>query len=338
MTNPFITDILEQPAAVRRAVERFDTPALAGTRASGFERVVITGMGSSLHAGYTAWLTLARAGVPAWHIDAGELLHQASELINKRTLLIMISQSGRSAEILELLDKVVPGRLICITNDTSSPLAECSQAVVQMHAGDEATVSTKTYTTTLAVAQLAARQLTGQSLDAPRAELIQATDTMAHYLEGWRDRVAQLSSAVGVPQRFVLVGRGPSLAAVHTAALILKEGAKVQAEGLGAGQFRHGPLELTDERLTALVLAGEGKTRPLNERLASELRGYGAKAHTVGTSGTGGVADIVCPTAHGAGLPVVEIIPLQLLVVALAETTGIVPGQFRYSGKVTTTQ
>lgn len=329
--NPYIENILEQPDALRTCVSNFDGAALAGARLGSFERIVITGMGGSHFAGYPAWLTLIRAGLPVWHVESSELLHQMPELVTRKTLLIMLSQSGRSAEVLALLDKVVPAQVLAVTNDVKSPLAECANAVLDLHAGTEDTVSTKTYMNTIAVTALMARQLAGQSLDTARTELLHAADTLSHALADWQLLAAHIAERVGAPERLLILGRGASLASACVGALVLKEAAKLNAEGMSAGQFRHGPLELADPRLSVLVLAGEGPGRALNERLVTDLQGYGARAHLLAAHS----GDIVHPAAAGAGLPIAEMLPLQMLSVHVAESTGFVPGQFRHSRKVT---
>lgn len=332
--NPFLADLLDQPTALRNAVNHYDAAALAGIRAGSFDRIVIAAMGGSHFAGYPAWLALAQSGLPVWHVEAGELLHNASALINRRTLLWLTSQSGRSAEILALLDQVVPGQLLALTNDPANPLAECANAVHLLNAGTEAVVSTKTYVNTLAVSQLMALQLAGKPIDAARAALLQTADAMAGYLANFDAHTAQLAEKVGVPERLFILGRGASLAAASAAALTLKEASKLNAEGMSAAQFRHGPYEIADARVTALILAGEAHTRPFNEKLAADLRGLGVNALMVGSDSG---ADLPHPAAVGAGLPIAEILPFQLLTFPVSAATGIVAGQFRHSTKVTTT-
>ena len=332
-TNPFLTDLLAQPAALRDAVVHFDPALLADLQAGKFERIVITAMGGSHFAGVPAWLTLVRAGLPVWHIDASELLHDAAGLVNERTLLWMVSQSGRSAEIVALLDKVRPAHLLALTNDPASPLAARADRVQPMYAGVEAVVSTKTYLNTLALTQLMALQMAGQPTDGARDELAAAADAAEAYLAEFDARQRSLGARVGVPQRLFLLGRGASMAAVDAGALVLKEAAKINATGMSGPQFRHGPFEMADERVTALVLAGEGPTVELQKRLVADLRGIGATALLVGS---GPDADLPHPAAVGAGLPIAEILPFQLLTFPVCAATGFVAGQFRHSTKVTT--
>jgi glutamine---fructose-6-phosphate transaminase (isomerizing) len=331
--NPYLANILEQPEALRSAITHFDSAALGGMRAGSFDRVVICGMGGSHFATYPAWLILTRAGLPVWHVEASELLHQALSLITRKTLLILTSQSGRSAEILALLDTAVPGQVLAITNDAASPLAECANAVLQMHAGEEGTVSTKTYLNTLAVTQLAARALAGKDLDRTRTELFAAADGAAAFVRDLAAHKARVGEVIGVPERAILLGRGASLATATAGALILKESAKLNAEGMSAGQFRHGPLELADPRLSLLVFNGEGAGQALNARLVDDLGKYGARPHLIGAD-----TPVAHPRATGAGVPVAEMLVVQMLSLIVAEGTGFVPGQFRHSQKVTTAE
>jgi glutamine---fructose-6-phosphate transaminase (isomerizing) len=333
--NPYIANILEQPAALHAAIDRFDAAELAGIRTGAFERIVLTGMGGSHFAAYPLWLMLTQAGLPVWHVESSELLHQHPQLINRKTLLIMTSQSGRSAEVLALLDKVVPGQVLAITNSADNPLAQCANAVLQIHAGDEAAVSTKTYVNTIATLAQAGRVLTNSALAQTQAQLRETASAADRYLADWQARAAEVADAIGMPERLFLLGRGATLASVWAGALVLKESAKINAEGLSAGQFRHGPLELADARVTTLIFDGEGPGAALNRKLAAELRGFGVRAISASAEADAGLR---LPAASGEGLPIAAMLAIQLLSLSVAERTGFVPGQFRNAGKVTATE
>lgn len=340
--NAYVSDILSQPDALQAALDNYDPATLeavaARVQAGGFARVVFTGMGSSHFATYPAWLRLVEAGVPAWHVEASELLHFAAHLVDEQTLLCMTSQSGRSAEILAMLERVRPGHLLVLTNDVSSPLAAAAQTRLAMHAGVETNVSTKTYLNSIAAWQLAAQQLVGRPLAPVRGELQEAVHGMRAFLVGWQEVVGAWGEKLGRPERLFYLGRGASLAAVWTAALTTKESAKFTVEGMSAGQFRHGPLELADGRLSAVILAGTGPTSALNRRLASDLHDYGAHVVWLGADPLGEVPAIQHPAVRGAGRPIAEMVPLQLLTLHLAAVSGVEAGQFRHGGKVTASE
>ena len=344
--NPYILDILSQPAALHTALDKFDPAPLAPLASAiprgDFDRIVLTGMGGSLYAAYPAWLTLAAAGSPAIWIDTSELIHHTPGVVTPRTLCWLFSQSGKSAEIvsaLELAKIARPAGLLASVNDLESPLAKAVETLGEMstnipiHADVEKTVSTRTFINMLAISQLAALALLGQDVDSPRSALKQGANAMESYLSTWGTHVTDLAEQVGFPKRLAILGRGPSMAAVYGGALILGEASKFLAVPYQAGEFRHGPMELASPDLTVLLLAGASETRDLNLRLFRDLRGYNVNAFWVGT-GTN-ERQIELPEVPELGLPLIEMLPIQLLSIHFARQIGVEPGHFFRTGKIT---
>jgi glutamine---fructose-6-phosphate transaminase (isomerizing) len=344
--NPYILDILSQPASVQAALDNFDPASLASLAAAiqrgDFDRVVLTGMGGSLYACYPVWQILAAAGLPAIWADTAELIHHAPGLVTSRTLLWLFSQSGKSAEIVSALDfeRVQrPAGLLAAVNDLDSPLAKTAMsfdgpsAYIPIHAEVEKTVSTRTYTNTLAVGQLGALALLGRDVEAGRTSLRKTVVLMEEYLSTWEDRVQRLGELIGFPGRLAILGRGSSMAAVYTGALILGEAAKFMVTPYQAGEFRHGPVELANSNLTVLLFAGPEETRELNWRLLKDLRGYQVNAYWLGSDPNDWQIDL--PELAAIGRPLMEILPVQLLSIHLARQIGVEPGEFFHSGKIT---
>ena len=347
--NPYILDILSQPAAMQAALENFDPASLTSLaedlHRGDFDRIVLTGMGGSLYASYPIWLTLASAGFPAIWVDTAELIHHVPHLITSRTLLWLFSQSGKSAEIVSALDFSRihrPAALLAAVNDLDSPLALAANsfgghsASIPVNAEVEKTVSTRTYTNTLAVAQLGAFALLNMDVEYARAKLLETVTAMQAYLSNWEERVTKLGEEIGYPKRLAVLGRGPSMAAVYTGTLVLAEAAKFLAMPYQAGEFRHGPLELANPDLTVMLFAGPAETRELNRRLYQELRSYHVKAFWMGASSEH--RQFQLPEVPAIGLPLMEILPMQLLSIHLARQIGVEPGEFFRSGKITLTE
>jgi glutamine---fructose-6-phosphate transaminase (isomerizing) len=344
--NSYLQDILSQPDSLRYALERFDPSYLEPLRVAiqhgAFDRIVLTGMGASLYAAYPVWLTLARTGLPAIWVDTAELIHHAPGLITQRTLCWLFSQSGRSAEIVAALDfelRPSPGALIATVNDLESPLAKATEefnefsALVPANAVVEKTVSTRTYVNSLAVSQLTALALCGGEISPALEAMFETADSMQVYLESWAARVEQIGGLLGFPKRLVILGRGYSLAATYTGALILGEAAKYSAVPFQAGEFRHGPIELAGSDLSALIFAGPPETRGLNARLLKDLRDDQTPAFWIGADPQEWQIEV--PKVSEIGRPLVEILPIQLLSIHLAREIGVEPGKFFRSGKVT---
>lgn len=345
-TNPYILDILSQPTSLQTALEHFDAaplaPLAAAIQRGDFDRLVLTGMGASLYASYPAWLTLAAAGLPVMWVDTAELIHHVPGLITPRTLLWLFSQSGKSAEIISALDFERfprPAALLATVNDLDSPLAKATEtfdglaARLPIHTIVEKTVSTRTYTNTLAIGQLAALALLGKDVESARSSLEQTAARMEGYLSNWEARVASLAEQIGFPKRLAILGRGSSMASVYTGTLILGEAAKFLAAPYQAGEFRHGPLELANPDLTVLLFAGSLETRELNLRLLGELRGYQVNAFWIGAESN--EWQIEMPEVPAIGMPLMEILPIQLLSIHFARQIGVEPGHFFRTGKIT---
>jgi len=342
--NAFVEDILNQPDALRQAVNRFDPQGISTLveelDAGQFDRIVITGMGASYHGMIPAWQRLVENRLPAWLVDTSELLYYTLPLITPRTLVWVVSQSGRSAEIQALLAHLAdrpPARILGTVNDTDSPLAERADFLLPLHCVPEITPSTRTYLNTLAISQLAALQMVHEPVEPARKDLLDTAAGLDGYLTGWEAAVAGWVSRLGVPERLIVLGRGPSLATAYLAPLMLKESAKYLSEGMSAAQFRHGPLELAGPDLAVLFLEGDAKTRDLNLALARDLMKYHTHVFWLSPQPNPDLETVLLPASSGIGTVIAEVLPFQMLSLALCSQTGIEPGVFRFIHKVTTT-
>jgi glucosamine--fructose-6-phosphate aminotransferase (isomerizing) len=343
--NPYIVDILSQPDALRRAVQNFEAGLLTGlTRQldlGEFDRIVITGMGASLNAAYPAYLALSALPIPVLFVNGAELVHYCANLVGPRTLLWINSQSGRSAELLHLIEALQvspPAFLLTFVNDVESPLAVKADLCLSIYAGTETTVSTKTYVNTLAVNLLAAEVLAGNEPVTLKKELQVASDAMEVYLKHWEDHKETLNRLLGEFETLFVLGRGSSMSTVWNGALINKEAAKFALEGMNAADFRHGPLELVTGDFAAMVIAGAEGTASLNRNLALEIVRYGGRAFWLASEPDETLATLPLPATSERTQPLAEIIPLQLLTLVMAERNDVEVGQFRYINKITTSE
>lgn len=346
-TNPtsgsYPENILEQPEAVRATVAGLPNldqiSSFAWRIASGhFHQVVLTGMGASYAALCPLTLRLLAHNIPAQRIETSELLYHAPRLLGPRTLVIAVSQSGASAEILRLLEQMhgAQAGLIAVTNTPDSPLAESSDAIVLTYAGAEYSVSSKTYVATLAALRLLGDALSGRDLTAGRAQLRYAVDVMSQYLARCDENVAALVQLLEPVHHVILVGRGPSLAAVGAGALIIQEAAKFPCLSMSSAAFRHGPMELISPDLFVLVFSGTAPTQEHNARLAADIRAAGGHAALVEESSANNVFSL--PAVAPLTLPLVEILVPEMFSLALARLRGYTPGKFERGSKITVTE
>jgi glutamine---fructose-6-phosphate transaminase (isomerizing) len=333
--SPYEADIQDQPRALR-AYAAAAPPELDGR---GYQRIVLTGMGTSHFAALPAWRQLTAAGYPAWWVSTTQLL-DAPELVTAETLLIATSQSGASGEIIQILPGgALPARprtLIGVTNDPDSPLAAAADTTVLLHSGSEATVSTKTYLNTLAAHRRLLSALTGGDDSADTRLITRAAQAIEDY--DCRDvaRAAAKQYISAENPRIAVIGKRDNAATALTGGLILKEAAKVPAEGYTGGEFRHGPLEIAGPGLTAVLIGLDQSEPDLSlPHLASELADTGAYVLTAGDIDVDGCARVPLPPSDGLTELAVGAVIVQTLSVELARAKGIVPGEFRFGHKIT---
>jgi len=167
---PYIADIHAQPSVLETLLEAgipAEPRALLSSIAE-FDRIVLTGMGSSLNGMYPTYLRLAAAGLAVWCEDSAELLGYEQGLTSGNTLVWITSQSGESAEAVELLERVIrPGgpTVLAATNDLNSSLGTRAHAVIPLHSGPENTVGTRSYVNTLALGTMASSIALGDPVD-----------------------------------------------------------------------------------------------------------------------------------------------------------------------------
>ena len=294
-------------------------------------------MGSSYHALHSILLPLLNQGIPALLLETSELLHYAPALLAPGSLLVVVSQSGRSAEVVRLLEQVQPGTtVIGVTNTADSPLARHAQVALHLHAGDEFSVSCKTYLNTLAALVFLAELLSTADPQRIQMELQPVPEIVNEYLAHWQSHVAEAGQVLVGSRYLVLTGRGTSLAAVMTGGLIIKESAHFPAEGMSSAAFRHGPLDMASPKLFVLVFSGMGAGMDLNRKLVQDIHAAGGKAALVGASEKPGAFSL--PQVAGPALPLLEILPVQMVSLALAGLNGREAGLFSHGSKVTETE
>lgn len=322
-------EILAQPGNLERAAATF-LPALrrAEPRRHGFDAdpLVFTGMGASLFAAIPAALALRAAGRPALALPATEVLGPGGALADLGAAYVGVSQSGRSAETLAALRAVDAPRL-ALTNATGSPLADLADLVVPLGSAPDAGISVLTYTASLLAGAALASALVGGTpevdvdvggLAAAMAELLGRADAAA----------ARLAARLGGARVIDLVGQEFSSASAGYGALLLREAARVPTASFDTRQYLHGPVEVAEDGVGA-VLLGAGREVPL----AGYLAAAGVAVLLVTAAGVRppqGVEAVALPDVPAPLRPLLEAVPLQLLADHLAAARGLVPGGFRH--------
>ena len=358
--DPFLSEILGQPDAILRAAglltDQLGTLTTLARPRADRPLLVFTGMGASYHACYPAVTELADRGVPALHVDAAELLHFRTKLLEDGALVVLVSQSGESAEVVQLANELAGAArgpfTVSITNGLDNRLASSCDATIDTGAGNEGGPSTLTFAASLVTLAAVAEVLAGVDprllVDRVRASATKAAAGAAELLRVPEGAASTLASWQGGRPVTVLLGRGAARAASEMGALLVKETAGLPAEALQSGQFRHGPLELAGPEMAAIVFATEPETASLDRRLGTDLTAAGAAVLMVTADAAGEASGRPLARNDGAGTlhlavdpvdrllrPALAIVPVQLLAWRLALERGRTPGLLTRATKVT---
>jgi glucosamine--fructose-6-phosphate aminotransferase (isomerizing) len=330
-------DILNEPHELTRTLEHTLGPGRAAVESAArvvdrVEQVTITGIGSSWHAGmailslFEAGSGPSAAGRPASLIDASELLHFAQ--IPRNSALLVLSRSGRSVEVVQLLEKArrAGAPVIGITNTPDSPLAQSAEVTLRLEAAFDHNVSVTMYSALTLAGGLLASAVLGTLDGALTAALRDALAASSEALAGWREQVEQSAWIAGDTPTYFLA-RGGSLATCHEARLLWEEAAKTTATAMTTGGFRHGPQEIlgpgTPLRV-GLWIDGE-RLRDQDLALAADLRRHGARVMLVGQGLPAEAADLVfrLPAIPAPWQFLIDAVPAQLAAERLARVRGV---------------
>jgi len=332
----FLQDILRQPEELRRAIEylsdgagvRSLREAAAAVRKA--RRVFLTGIGSSWHAALSVAPLWYSAGFPVYMQDASELLQFTA--IPPDSVLIAISRSGRSMEIVNLLIKARESgsAVIGITNCEDGPLAQEAQIAICVPAALDHAISVNTYSTLAAAAGALACSTTGQ-FERPLAVALQDSIKAAGTRLGdWQEQIAESSWLASSGATYFLA-RGCSLGSCHETRLLWEEGVKSPATAMGIGTFRHGPQEIVNRNLRFGLWIDARKMRPQDISVAADLRRLGASVLLIGQDLPAQAADHVfqLPPVLPEWQFLIDIIPAQLLAETAARRAGVDCDSFR---------
>lgn len=342
--NGFMKDVLSQPSDIRRAMEAYragaNSAVLQQISAMQYRDVLFTGMGSSHFCGQAAVIHLAKNGIRAQLDSASEILHYEMERITPDTLLVLISQSGESGEIVELIERLPADRCVVgITNDPESTLAKRANLLLLMHVASEEAVSTRTYLASLVLCALVATALTNGGMEAALQEAELALKGLEQSLCVLGERELEIRRFVGIPPYLCVIGRGYARATARAGALFIRECAKYPALDFDSGEFRHGPFEMVDAQFCALLFAPGDATYPLHKALAADIARLGGKLIFVTEQAVDfaheNILTLQLPLSGGMFGPLVDVSAAQIVANLLAEQRGLPVGVFRQSNKVT---
>lgn len=278
------------------------------------KEVYITACGTSYHAGLIFKKLLSNLAKIRSRISISSEFSHDSEFIDEDALVIAISQSGETADVLTAVSEARQqgAKILSILNTVGSSLDRESDLSFYFNCGPEVGVAaTKSFTSQLAVIYLLVFSLVNDSkkLD----ELYNIWRSFNEVLIG-EEKIVKIAKKFKDCNDFYFVGRSIHLPIAFEGALKLKELAYNHAEGIAGGELKHGTLALIENGTPIVVLNPEDETYDEMLNNASEMKARGAKI--IGVSNKSNVIYdefIQIPTVHSLLYPLIEVIPLQIL-------------------------
>lgn len=309
-----LKEISEQPDTVLKAGENTQD---AITQTIDFikhaKTVYITGSGTSYNAALVAKYLMSKyAKIKIEPIISSELPHDP-ESIEQNSILIAISQSGESADVLEAvrIAKNSNAKVLSIVNLLTSSLVQESSLVIGMNCGPEIGVAaTKSFTSQLAILYKIADGLCNGCL---KPDFDKASKAISKILSN-HSKIKKIARELKEVSDIYILGRGINYPIASEAALKLKELTYIHAEGIPGGELKHGPLALMDSNVYVVILNPDDSTYNDTLTSANEIKARGAKIIGISDKKSD-IYDhwIEIPKVDESLYPLIEIVPIQLL-------------------------
>jgi glucosamine--fructose-6-phosphate aminotransferase (isomerizing) len=302
----------------------------------GIERIFIVACGTSFYAGTVGkYLIEGLARLPV-EVEIASEFRYRDPVIPAKSLVLVISQSGETADTLAALRlaKQAGAQTLSICNVRRSSIDREAHGHLYMNSGPEIGVaSTKAFVSTLTLLNLLAiylGRIFGKVDEVMERDYLQALMAVPSQMEAvlsYDKFFAEASSELKAYRGLLYMGRGINYPIAMEGALKLKELAYMHAEGYAAGEMKHGPLALIDERMLVVMIAPSDKHYEKTLSNLEEARARGGKIISVGTGQNEDLKSVSeyylsLPKAHWTVNPLLEVIPLQLLAYHVADAMG----------------
>jgi glucosamine--fructose-6-phosphate aminotransferase (isomerizing) len=347
-----LREIYEQPDAIRETIrQNVDGDTIFPTSLQpienalfAFKKIIIAASGSSRHAGLAGEIMMEDLAGVAVDVEYSSEYCYRSTHAGTDPIVVVITQSGETADTIAAQREALNrgAKTVAISNVAGTTITREASAVLQTYAGlEKAIPATKSFTSQLTLLYLfalfLARKRGRMTSEVTRTHLNSLADVpiaIDEHLAEWDEQAAECAHLNQHAKAFLFLGRGVHYAIAREGALKLKEISYVQAEGLPAGELRHGPNALVDENLPVIVLATRDPADPdsllryqKTFSILEYVKSRGGKAIAIASEGDADIsaaADraIFVPPAGELLLPILEVVPLQLFAYHFAVLNG----------------
>lgn len=337
-----LKEIMEQPRAVTDTIGADDADcigkemAMNASQIAALNRICIVACGSAYHAGVVGKYYLENLLRVPVDVDVASEFRYRDPLVDDRTLVIIISQSGETADTLAALReaKARGGKIVSIVNVVGSTIARESDAVLYTRAGPEiAVATTKGYTTQVSMLYRLGLHLArhrGRLNDEQYASCVKELRSIPEDIDAClrnTDKIEQLARGLSKIEHAYFIGRNTDYAVALEASLKLKEISYIHSEAYAAGELKHGTISLIENGTCVVALACNS---PLIDKTLSnikEVRARGAYVVVLTDAEHESVfrdadAVLTVPNHSGRFSAVTQVVPMQLLAYYIALYRG----------------
>jgi len=343
------SEIREQPARWRDLLRsQKDALIAAGSwlRADHHDALVFVARGTSDHAAvFGQYLYQVELGRPAYLSAPSVSSVFGQSVFRPSNLVVAVSQSGASPDLLTTLEgaRSVGAPIIAMTNDSASPMARMADVHIDLSAGPELSVAaTKTYTAELVALFAIVRLASGAPFDSVERSVRDLERAAEVVLDRADTAIPEVVVAIAEAASLLAIGRGTSMATAKESALKLMETSRLAASGWSAADAKHGPVGQILPGTPVLLFTSSPRASESVLDLRELLVSLGARLFTIGGTALDPslerlVVDLRDVEVDEALLPVLEILPVQLLALGLSIARGLNPDSPVGLMKVTTT-
>jgi len=357
-----LKEIYEQPRAIMDTLRGrlsydtgnvyLDEAGLSEDDVKGLKKIFIVACGTSWHAALVAKFMIEEIARLPVEVDVGSEFRYRNPLIDGKSLLIAITQSGETADTLAAMReaKGKGGKVFSVCNVVGSTAARESDGIIYTHAGPEIGVAaTKTFTAQLVALYILAiylgraRGLLSQAEGKNKLETLSQLPNLVEKILEDSDRIEEMARRYFQYTDFLYLGRGPNYPIALEGALKLKEISYIHAEGYPAGEMKHGPIALIDDKMPTVALITRNNVYDKVISNIMEVKARGGKVIAIATDGDEDISakadDVVyLPQFDHLLTPVLLAIPLQLFAYHIAVLRGCDVDQPRNLAKSVTVE
>lgn len=350
--HAMLREIYEQPRAIRETIRQnvnadviFSNDLQPIENALfAFKKIIIAASGSSRHAGLAGEITMEDLAGVAVDVEYSSEYCYRSTHAGADPIVVVITQSGETADTIAAQREALNrgAKTVAISNVPGSTISREASAALHTRAGVEKAIpATKSFTSQLTLLYLLSLflarkrgRMTSEVTRSHLRDLFLIPEQLEASLDSWNERAATCANSLKAARAFLYLGRGVHYSIAREGALKLKEISYVQAEGFPAGELRHGPNALVDDKLPIVALATRDESDPDSmlryQKTAGVLeyiRSRGGKSLVIASEGDAEIsrfadAVIFVPPAPELLLPILEVVPLQLFAYHFAVLNG----------------